>query len=78
MVDKMWTTGEVAKITGHSARTIAKWFDKGLVSGYLIPGGVDRRISDRSLREMAERIGMPLVYLNLPEKKCKTKSDIKP
>ncbi len=47
-------------MTGHCPRTVAKWFDTGIVSGYRIPGSLDRRISEVSLRKMAEAWGMPL------------------
>ncbi|MCH7632799.1 MAG: helix-turn-helix domain-containing protein, partial [Planctomycetes bacterium] len=38
------TTGEVAKICNVAPRTVAKWFDRGELRGYRIPGSKDRRI----------------------------------
>lgn len=38
------TTGDVAKICHVAPRTVSKWFDKGQLKGYRIPGSKDRRI----------------------------------
>ena len=38
------TTGDVAKICNVAPRTVSKWFDRGQLKGYRIPGSKDRRI----------------------------------
>ena len=38
------TIGDVAKICNVAPRTVSQWFDKGLLTGYRIPGSRDRRI----------------------------------
>lgn len=63
MPERMLTTGEAARMTGYCVRTVVKWFDTGLIAGYRVPGGQDRRINERSLRQMANRLGMPLTEL---------------
>lgn len=41
--DRPMTTGQVATLFGVTARTVAKWFDTGLLPGYRLPGGLERR-----------------------------------
>ena len=33
-----FTTGEVSKICNVAQRTVIKWFDQGIIKGYIIPG----------------------------------------
>lgn len=40
-----FTTGKVAKICQVSPRVVNKWFDKGLLPGYRVPGSRDRRVT---------------------------------
>ncbi|MEC8250692.1 MAG: helix-turn-helix domain-containing protein [Planctomycetota bacterium] len=54
------TTGEVAKICNVAARTVSKWFDKGDIEGYRIPGSKDRRIPKSSLIKFMKQHGIPL------------------
>lgn len=75
MPDKILTTGQVAKMTGHSPRTVVSWFNQGIIKGYIIPGSQDRRISERSVVKMAEVAGMKLNKLE--PRKCR-KSATKP
>lgn len=44
-----YTTGKIAKICGVAPRTVSKWIDKGLLPGYSIPGGKDRRVTKDAL-----------------------------
>lgn len=44
-----YTTGKIAKICDVAPRTVSKWIDKGLLSGYSIPGGKDRRVTKDAL-----------------------------
>ncbi len=54
------TTGEVAKICNVSLRTVIKWFDKGYLKGYIIPGTKDRRIPRADLVEFMKANKMPI------------------
>ncbi len=40
----VFTVGEVADICQVSTRTVQKWIDGGLLCGYVLPGGKDRRV----------------------------------
>ncbi len=44
-----YTTGTIAKICDVAPRTVSKWIDKGLLPGYCIPGGRDRRVTKDAL-----------------------------
>lgn len=48
-MDDVLKIGQVAEICHVSARTVAKWFDAGLLPGYRIPGGKDRRVQRKHL-----------------------------
>lgn len=54
------TTGEVAKICNVAPRTVAKWFDRGELRGYRIPGSKDRRIPAAHLLSFLRAHDMPL------------------
>jgi len=54
------TTGKVAQLCGCSPRSVAKWFDSGLLAGYRIPPGNDRRFHLEDVRKFAESHGIPL------------------
>ena len=48
-------TTDVAKLCKVSPRTVAKWFDQGLLRGHLMPGSRTRRIPREALeRFLAE------------------------
>jgi len=57
------TTGEVAKICNVAPRTVSKWFDKGQLKGYRIPGSKDRRIPLNNLVRFMKNHDMPLTGL---------------
>lgn len=63
----VFTTGQIAKICRTSARTVAKWFDSGLLKGFVIPGGQDRRVPKESLAEFMAANKMPLAWLETYE-----------
>lgn len=71
MPDRMLTTGQVAKMTGLSVRTVCKLFDQKTLDGYRVPGGEHRKISEISLRQMADRLRMPLKELQPRKTKCR-------
>lgn len=57
------TTGEVAKICNVAPRTVSKWFDKGHLKGYRIPGSKDRRIPLNELVRFMKLHNMPVTGL---------------
>jgi excisionase family DNA binding protein len=57
------TTGEVAKICNVAPRTVSKWFDKGQLKGYRIPGSKDRRIPLHELVRFMKMHNMPITGL---------------
>ncbi|MHC4844184.1 MAG: helix-turn-helix domain-containing protein [Planctomycetota bacterium] len=57
------TTGEVAKICNVAPRTVSKWFDKGQLKGYRIPGSKDRRIPLNELVRFMKVHNMPITGL---------------
>ncbi|MHC4757559.1 MAG: helix-turn-helix domain-containing protein [Planctomycetota bacterium] len=57
------TTGEVARICNVAPRTVSKWFDKGQLKGYRIPGSKDRRIPVNELVRFMKIHNMPTTGL---------------
>ncbi|UCE98563.1 MAG: helix-turn-helix domain-containing protein [Planctomycetota bacterium] len=53
------TTGDVAKICNVAPRTVSKWFDRGQLKGYRIPGSKDRRIPVSELIRFMKTHNMP-------------------
>lgn len=53
------TTGDVARICNVAPRTVSKWFDKGQLKGYRIPGSKDRRIPMKELVRFMKEHNMP-------------------
>lgn len=39
------TAGEVARLCRVSPRTAARWIDDGILTGYRVPGSLDRRVA---------------------------------
>lgn len=54
------TTGEVAKICNVAPRTVSKWVDTGVLSGYRIPGSRDRRVPKSNLLRFMKAHNIPL------------------
>lgn len=45
----VYTTGQVARIAKVAPRTASKWFDRGEIKGYRLPGSNDRRVAQAEL-----------------------------
>ena len=60
---KVLTTGEVARICNVAPRTVSKWFDRGQLKGYRIPGSKDRRIPVSELTRFMKAHNMPAAAL---------------
>ncbi len=49
-MNKIYTTGQIAKLCDVAPRTVSKWFDDGLLNGYKLPGSLDRRVPREDLK----------------------------
>lgn len=49
---------DIQQIFQVSNRTVAKWFDTGILQGYRMPGGRVRRIHRSSAVELARQLGI--------------------
>ena len=54
------TTGEVARLCHVTIRTAIKWFEKGHLKGYKIPGSRDRRFARADVLQFMKEHGIPL------------------
>jgi Helix-turn-helix domain len=59
---------DAAKLARVSPRTIATWFDKGLIDGFLVPRSKHRRISRASLRAFLAKNDVPTDLIDAAEK----------
>jgi excisionase family DNA binding protein len=57
--DKVYTTGQVARLCGVAPRTAGKWIDSGALPGYRIPGSQDRRVPRANLLRFMAKHGFP-------------------
>src|SRR5262245_37918325 len=57
--EKAFTPGEIARLCGASPRTVQKWIDAGLLSGWRLPSG-DRRVTREALLRFMGQYGMPV------------------
>lgn len=53
------STGQIARLCGVAPRSVAKWFDLGLLKGYRLPGSLDRRVPRDELIAFLKRHNMP-------------------
>ena len=63
---RVYTTGQVARLCQVAPRTAAKWIDSGLLRGYRIPGSQDRRVTHEALVDFMERSGMSSLLCEQP------------
>lgn len=63
---KVFTTGQIAKYCHVAPRTASGWIDSGLLKGYRVPGGKDRRVPRENLIRFMLDHGMPLGPLETP------------
>jgi len=59
-VQKIFTTGQCAKLLKVAPRVVARWFDSGRLRGYRIPGSQDRRIPLEHLLRFLTAEGLPI------------------
>ncbi len=58
--NKVFTTGQVAKICNVAPKTVTKWFDNGHIKGYRRPGSKDRRIPVKELIKFMKSYEIPI------------------
>lgn len=63
---KLYTTGEIARICHVTPHTVAKWFDSGLLKGFLEPRSRSRRIPHDQLLSFMQSNGL-LEFLPIPK-----------
>lgn len=56
-MEKIYTTGRIAKLCQVAPRTVSKWIDSGRLRGYRIPGSQDRRVTSASLAKFLNESG---------------------
>jgi two-component system, OmpR family, response regulator RpaA len=61
LTKEVLTTGEVARLCHVTIRTVIKWFEKGHLKGYKIPGSRDRRFARADVLHFMKENGIPLV-----------------
>lgn len=53
------TTGDVARMTSVSTRTVCKWMELGLLRGHRIPGSMHRRFTAEAVAAFLKSNGIP-------------------
>ena len=62
MKPKVFSTGDIAKITGSSVRKVADWIDSGEMPGsFRLPHSKHRRVPEQSFRDFLKMSGMPTI-----------------
>ena len=59
-MERVYTTGQIAKHCKVAPRTVSKWIDSGRLKGFRIPGSQDRRVSHEHLVRFLRGHGLPL------------------
>ncbi|MBG83167.1 MAG: hypothetical protein CMJ40_01325 [Phycisphaerae bacterium] len=57
---KVYTTGEVAALTGLSQQTVIRCFDSGRIGGFRVPGSTSRRIPHHELETFMRDHQIPM------------------
>jgi len=65
--ERVYTTGEVAKLVGVNFRTVIRWIDRGELAGYKLPGRGDHRVQKSSLIDFIHKHGMPMPDALVPK-----------
>ena len=56
------STGQVAKFCNVAPRSVNKWFDSGLLKGYILPASRDRRIPLIELERFMRAHKIPIPF----------------
>lgn len=65
--DSRLTSTDVATTLGVSVSTVNKWFDSGMLAGWLVPGSRHRRFSVAAVRDFAAKHGIPIQVQSVDE-----------
>ena len=65
--DSRLTSTDVATTLGVSVSTVNKWFDSGMLAGWLVPGSRHRRFSVVAVRDFAAKHGIPIHIQSVDE-----------
>jgi hypothetical protein len=58
--DRPIGTQQISKIANVSPRTVARWVDRRLLPGYVVPGSTHRRCMPRDLLAFLQQANMPI------------------
>lgn len=58
MVERLFTTVDLANVCNVSLRTVIRWVDEGRLPSFRTPGG-HRRVREKDLRQFLERYNIP-------------------
>ena len=61
--NKVYTTGQIAKICGVNFRTVIRWIKNGKIEAYALPGRGDKRVTHQSLVKFMNDNSIPLESL---------------
>lgn len=70
----LFTTGRIAKLMGVAPRTVAKWFDRGELVGYRLPGSTDRRVTLEQFQVFL--IGKPELRKRIEQEFAREKAEL--
>ena len=62
--NRVFTTGQAAKLCRISQQTLIRCFDQGTLKGYRVPGSSHRRITEAELRKFMLENGIPTDLLD--------------
>lgn len=54
------SSGKVARMMHVCSTTVNRWYDKGMLKGFRVPGGRDRRFMLKDVEAFAEKYQIPL------------------
>ncbi len=60
------TTGDVARACRVTIRTVIKWYERGRLEGYRLPGSRDRRFTRDAVQRFMRESGLPFDLLDEP------------
>jgi excisionase family DNA binding protein len=59
-MEKIYKTGEIARMLSVASRTVQKWIDAGHLTGYLLPYSNARRVTKSALVKFVKDNGLPM------------------
>ncbi len=68
--DRLWTTGEIARLTGADIKSVRRWIDQGMLEGFRMPDmgkeAPERRVYHDALRAflVKQRLTRPVAKMD--------------